>query len=87
MQLSVVLPVHNEAENIGGLLQEIHDALEYSCEFEVVVVDDGSTDTTPSLLNQLTERFDSLRIVRHRASCGQSTALMTGINAGWGRAE
>jgi glycosyltransferase involved in cell wall biosynthesis len=49
MQLSVVIPVHNEAENIGGLLQEIHDALEYFCEFEIVVVDDGSTDTTPSL--------------------------------------
>ena len=81
MQLSVVIPVHNEAENIGGLLQEIHDALEYFCEFEIVVVDDGSTDTTPSLLNQLTARFDSLRIVRHLASCGQSTALMTGIDA------
>ena len=38
MDLSVVIPVHNEAENIGGLLQEIHDALEYSCEFEIVVV-------------------------------------------------
>lgn len=81
MQLSVVIPVHNEAENIGGLLQEIHDALEYRCEFEIVVVDDGSTDTTPSLLNQLKARFDSLRIVRHQTSCGQSTALMTGIDA------
>ena len=81
MQLSVVIPVHNEAENIGGLLQEIHDALDYCCAFEIIVVDDGSTDTTPSLLNQLKARFDSLRIVRHQTSCGQSTALMTGIDA------
>lgn len=81
MQLSVVIPVHNEAENIGTLLQEIHDALEYHCAFEVVVVDDGSTDETPSLLNQLSHKFSSLRVVRHRSSCGQSTALMTGLDA------
>ncbi len=81
MQLSVVIPVHNESENIGQLLQEIDDSLNCIGLFEVVVVDDGSTDKTLPLLNELKSRFPGLRVIRHQKSCGQSTALMTGIDA------
>lgn len=81
MQLSVVIPVHNEAGNIASLVQEVHDALADICRYEVVVVDDGSTDETPFVLSNLKKRFETLRVVRHQSSCGQSTALMSGIDA------
>ena len=56
MQLSVVVPVRNEAENILPLLAEIHAALE-GREFEVVYVDDGSTDATPQRLAEAMPRY------------------------------
>ena len=84
MQLSVVIPVHNEADNIGQLLQEVHDSLASACQFEIVVVDDGSSDGTLNLLNGLKTQFDSLRVISHKKSCGQSTALMTGIECAVG---
>jgi dolichol-phosphate mannosyltransferase len=81
MRLSVVIPVHNEAGNIEILLQEVDAALSSALDFEIVVVDDGSTDSTLSLLNDLKQRFHTLRVIHHRTCCGQSTALMTGIRA------
>ncbi len=81
MQLSVVVPVRNEAENILPLLAEIHVALENRGEFEVVYVDDGSTDATPQRLAEALVRHPLLRVLTHRESCGQSTALMTGLRA------
>ena len=81
MRVSVVIPVHNEAGNIEILLQEVEAALSIGRDFEVVVVDDGSTDSTLALLNDLKQRFHRLRVVHHRSCCGQSTALMTGIRA------
>ncbi len=84
MHISVVIPVHNEADNIGSLVQEVHDALVHEFDFEIVVVDDGSVDQTPLLLKQLKSQFEELRVVRQQSCCGQSTALMTGIEAAVG---
>ena len=84
MQLSIVVPVRNEAENILPLLAEIHAALESQGEFEVVYVDDGSTDATPQRLAEAMQRYPRLRVFAHRVSCGQSTALMTGMRAARG---
>jgi dolichol-phosphate mannosyltransferase len=81
MELSVVVPVHNEAENLGPLLGEIGQALEALCDYEIIYVDDGSTDDTFSHLIELRRQFPRLRILRHRRGCGQSTALATGIRA------
>jgi dolichol-phosphate mannosyltransferase len=81
MDLSVVVPVHNEAGNIGPLLEEIHAALEGRCDFEIIYVNDGSTDDTPSQLAAAARRYARLRVIRHRVACGQSTALRSGIRA------
>lgn len=84
MQLSIVVPVRNEADNILPLLAEIHAALENRGEFEVVYVDDGSSDATPQRLAEAMRRYPRLRVLAHRMSCGQSTALMTGVRAARG---
>lgn len=77
--LAVVVPVKNEAENIVPLIEEIHAALTGKLEFEVVYVDDGSDDATPSVLGEAAKTYPRLRVLRHRTSCGQSQAVATGI--------
>jgi len=81
MRVSVVIPVHNEAENIGRLLLEVESALTPEGHFEIVVVDDGSSDNTAQILNDLKQTIKTLRVIRHKSCYGQSTALMTGIRA------
>jgi dolichol-phosphate mannosyltransferase len=78
--IAVVIPVKDEAGNIGALLDEIGRELA-TLRFEVVCVDDGSTDATPQELAEARERFDWLTVVRHRTSCGQSTATLSGVRA------
>jgi dolichol-phosphate mannosyltransferase len=77
--LSVVVPVHNEAENIGPLLGEIRQALEGRLDYEVVVVDDRSGDDTLARLVAIGRDFPALRVVRHGSNAGQSTALHSGV--------
>jgi dolichol-phosphate mannosyltransferase len=84
VQLSIVVPVRNEADNILPLLAEIHAALDNRGEFEVVYVDDGSTDATPQRLAEALVRYPRLRVLVHRISCGQSAALMTAVRAARG---
>ena len=79
MKISVVVPVHNESENISSLIQEISAALSEKYEHEIIFVDDGSTDQTPALLQQLRIEYPRLRPLHHLQCCGQSTALLTGI--------
>ena len=78
-ELSIVIPVFNEADAIVGLLREIHAALTERVRFEVVVVDDGSTDQTLAVLRAHRAESAVLRIVGHETNAGQSTALQTGI--------
>jgi len=77
--LSVVVPVHNEAENIQPLIQEIEDALSDFVEFEIIYVNDGSTDDTTKRLAEAKLHYPKLRVIKHVKSCGQSTAVRTGI--------
>lgn len=83
-ELSVVVPVRNEVENLAPLLAEIRAALARSIDYEVIYVDDGSTDGTGARLAQLAEEFPRLRVLRHAVSCGQSAALATGVRAARG---
>ncbi|MGA7973239.1 MAG: glycosyltransferase family 2 protein [Pseudolabrys sp.] len=79
--VSVVVPVRNEADNIAPLVGEIVAALEGQWPFEVVYVDDGSSDNTPAELSRLKAQYPFLRQLRHVQSCGQSAAVRTGVGA------
>ncbi len=79
--LSVVVPVRNEGPNIAPLIAEIRAALA-GTSHEIVYVDDGSTDDTPARLRSA--QADDLIMRRHRTSCGQSAAIVTGVRAASG---
>ena len=80
MELSVVIPVFNEVESIALLVDEICAQLD-GMDYEVIVVDDGSTDSTPGVLQDSRQAHPQLRILRHRARCGQSAAISSGVQA------
>jgi dolichol-phosphate mannosyltransferase len=81
--VSVIVPVRNEAENIAPLVAEIAAALAGRA-FEVIYVDDGSTDGTDAELSRLKALHPWLRRLRHARSCGQSAALRSGMWAARG---
>lgn len=78
--LSVVVPVKNEEGNVAHLIAEIDAALK-AVTHEIIYVDDGSTDQTLVKLSDLKNQFGQLRILQHAKSCGQSTAVRTGVKA------
>jgi dolichol-phosphate mannosyltransferase len=81
--ISVVVPVRNEAGNVLPLVAEIRTALAGRA-FEIVYVDDGSTDASWAELHQAAAE-GCFRALRHRASCGQSAAIASGVAAARGR--
>ena len=80
-QLSVVVPVHNEEDNVAPLVGEIVAALRDRIAFEIVYVDDASTDATLARLQELQRELPELRVVRHVSNAGQSTAVRNGVRA------
>ena len=81
LRLSVVAAVLNEAENIRPVITEIAHALEGLRPFEVIFVDDGSTDATLSELQGCRALLPELRVLSLDRRCGKSAALHTGIEA------
>ena len=84
MNLSVVIPVKNEAGNIAPLVGEIAVALDGLLDYEIVYVDDGSTDATAAEIRRLQESLPRLRLLRHDESRGQSAAIRSGVKAARG---
>jgi dolichol-phosphate mannosyltransferase len=80
-QLSVVIPILNEKGNIGPLVDEIDIALFRRLRFEVVIVDDGSTDGSDQEIDRLADQTDFVRKVTHERRRGQSAAIRTGVKA------
>ena len=84
--LSLVIPAYNEQENIPVLLQRVGAALSQTGkEFEVLIVDDGSTDSTPKLLQEGMQKYPWLRILRMARNGGQSAAFEAGFKAARGQ--
>jgi dolichol-phosphate mannosyltransferase len=77
--VSVIVPVKNEAGNIAPLIDEIVAALGAGARFEIVYVNDGSTDGTEAELAALMSSRAWLRQIKHAQSCGQSSAVRTGV--------
>lgn len=78
--ISVVVPVHNEAQNIPALADEIAAALE-GRSFEVIFVNDGSSDDSETVLRKLGATRPWLRQIKHAQGCGQSAAVRSGVRA------
>ena len=77
--LSVVVPVRNEEDNVADLISEIRKSLKNKINYEIIYVDDGSTDNTHKNLIALQKTYRELRVIRHQKSCGQSTTVRTGV--------
>jgi dolichol-phosphate mannosyltransferase len=83
--LSLVIPAYNEQEVVPELLRRVPAALEkLGKPFEVIIIDDGSTDGTPALLNDAMAQFPWLRVLRLSANRGQSAAFDAGFKAARG---
>src|SRR5213596_1933636 len=83
--LSLVIPAYNEQENIPVLLQRVGDSLlRTEKPFEVIIVDDGSTDSTPKLLEEGMQKYPWLRVLRMAKNGGQSAAFEAGFKAARG---
>ena len=81
LAVSVVVPVRNEAGNVAPLVAEIAAALERRWQFEIIYVNDGSSDGTEAELRSLMGQHAWLRSICHAQSCGQSCALRSGVAA------
>ncbi len=81
---SVVIAVLNEAENVKAVAVEVLDAMAPASPFEIVFVDDGSTDDTVQILQSIAKADHRVRLVRHDRRCGKSQAVRTGVLAARG---
>ena len=80
-QLTVVVPVFNERDNISPLLAEIATALRGQVDYEVICIDDDSSDDSRAVLTAQKSLHPELRVLHHLARSGQSTAVWNGVRA------
>jgi len=84
-QLSLVVPAFNEEENLGELVAEIRAAVgPTGLEWELLLIDDGSTDGSLAAMRRLAAAEPRIRILRHKRNAGQSAALAHGFRAARG---
>src|SRR4030042_2447827 len=77
--ISVVVPVYNEEENLPILIPNLIKVLEgLGCSFEMIFVDDGSSDGSQRILREMASQYPSLRVLRFRENRGLSAALVAG---------
>jgi dolichol-phosphate mannosyltransferase len=84
VDVSIVVPVRNEAGNVAPLIAEIAAALDGRWRYEIIYVNDGSTDSTPAHLAEIMKQRANLRRMDHAISSGQSAAVRTGVRAARG---
>lgn len=77
--LSMVIPMKNEAGNVRLVTEGINTACTPFAPFEVIYVDDGSTDNTRDVIREVAQDFPFVRLIEHPQSAGQSAAVHTGV--------
>ena len=80
-KLSIVIPARNEADNIVALVEAIDRAMQAFSPFEIIVVDDGSTDPSVARLQACATGMPHLRVILHDIPAGQSAAVHSGVMA------
>jgi glycosyltransferase involved in cell wall biosynthesis len=84
--LSVLLPVRNAQATLTALVHEVLDlGTDSGDQFELLIIDDGSTDATAEVAHELTHSYPQVRVVRHEMSLGREAAVRTGMD--WSRGE
>src|SRR5215475_9733803 len=84
--LSLVIPAYNEQENIPTLLSRVEAAMnQIGKPYEVIIIDDGSTDSTPKLLEEAMQSRPWLRVIRMKKNSGQSAGFEAGFDAARGQ--
>jgi glycosyltransferase involved in cell wall biosynthesis len=84
LDLSVIIPVYNEEENLEPLVSEINQAIS-DLNFEILFIDDGSTDLSIPKLTEMKEEDDRIRIIQHNRNFGKAIALATGFHNAKGK--
>lgn len=80
VELSVIAPMYNEEDNVESTICSIHDTLkDFSLPWELILVNDGSTDNTLAVANAWEDRIDNLRVVSYPINLGRGKALRTGF--------
>ncbi len=83
--LSVIIPVYNEEENVAPLATELLEVLNsLKTSFEIIFIDDGSTDCSYARLKELQQQFPAIRIIKFKKNCGQTAGFDAGIKAARG---
>jgi glycosyltransferase involved in cell wall biosynthesis len=79
--LSIIIPLYNEEDNIALLYERLVSVLTILAKpYEIIMVNDGSTDATRELLDALAEEFPKVRVIHFRRNFGQTAAMMAGID-------
>ena len=78
MSVSIVIPAYNEYQNLTILIKEINFSIENEFIYEIIVVDDNSSDKTQELINE--KKFKNLKLLKNSKNLGQSYSILTGIN-------
>lgn len=77
--ISIVIPIYNEQDNIIQLIREVRDTLEKKINFEIIIVDDGSDDKTYEVVKKIKKINKNITVISHKKNYGQSIGLRTGI--------
>ena len=79
MDLSIIVPLYNEVNTIEELIGSVYKNSTSSLDFEVIVVDDGSIDDTPNVLNRIAKKYNNMLTLRLEKNCGKTQAIRKGM--------
>ena len=80
VSISIFFPCHNEQENVGRTVEKALEVMEkLNADFEIIIVDDGSSDRTGQIADEIAERDDRIKVVHHKHNLGYGAALQSGF--------